>query len=78
MATYGHLFIREEQRKNNQVRVFSGLRPGGADRRLGHGFTKWFSRYRQENGIYRPGLDFHSFRHSATTFMHRAGSEILL
>jgi integrase len=73
LVRIGFLGHVEEQRKNNQVRVFSGLKPGGADRRLGHGFTKWFSRYRQETGIYRPGLDFHSFRHSATTFMHRAG-----
>lgn len=70
MGFLGHV---EEQRKNKQVRVFSELKPGGADGRLGHGFTKWFSRYRQETGIYRPGLDFHSFRHSATTFMHCAG-----
>ena len=73
LVRIGFLGHVEEQRKNNQVRVFSELKPGGADRRLGHGFTKWFSRYRQETGIYRPGLDFHSFRHSATTFMHRAG-----
>ena len=26
-----------------------------------------------DTGIYRSGLDFHSFRHTATTLMHRAG-----
>src|ERR1700730_7720811 len=47
LVRIGFLGHVEEQRKNNQVRVFSELKPGGADRRLGHGFTKWFSRYRQ-------------------------------
>jgi len=70
----GHV---EGQRKNNQLRVFSELKPS-TDGRLGHGFTKWFSRYRQQNGIYRPGLDFHSFRHSATTFMHRARGDSII
>lgn len=69
----GFLDHVEEQRRNKQARVFPEFKPGGADGRLGHGFTKWFSRYRKETGIYRPGLDFHSFRHSATTLMHRAG-----
>lgn len=54
-------------------RLFPDLEPGGADGRLGHAFTKWFTRYRRDVGLYRPGLDFHSFRHSATTFMHQAG-----
>lgn len=62
-----------KQENRNHARIFPDLNPGGADKRLGHGFTKWFSRYRQETGLYKPGLDFHSFRHSATTFMHRAG-----
>src|SRR4051812_17253275 len=59
----------EEQRRRGERLVFSNLVPGGADERLGHNFTKWFTRYRQEVGLYRPGLDFHSFRHRATTFM---------
>ena len=54
-------------------RLFPDLEPGGADGRLGHAFTKWFTRYRRDVGLYRQGLDFHSFRHSATTFMHQAG-----
>ena len=37
--------------------------------RLGHNFTKWFTRYRRDVGLYASGLDFHSLRHSATTFM---------
>lgn len=63
------------QRSAGIKRVFPELQAGGADGRLGHGFSKWFSRYRQELGLFRPGLDFHSFRHTATTLMHQAGIE---
>ena len=55
--------------------IFPGLKPGGADHRRGHGFAKWFTRYRKDVGLYRSGLDFHSFRHTATTLMHIAGIE---
>jgi integrase len=54
------------------MRLFPQLRGGGADGRLGHAYTKWFTRYRQDVGLYREGLDFHSFRHTATTLMHEA------
>lgn len=63
----------DRQRRIKQSRVFPGLEPGGADGRLGHAFTKWFTRYRRDVGVYRIGLDFHSFRHTATTLMHQAG-----
>ncbi len=63
----------KEQQKAGEVRLFPGLTPGGADQRLGHAFSKWFARYRQDVGLYRKGLDFHSFRHTATTLMQRAG-----
>ena len=65
----------EQQRTAKQERLFPDLEPGGADGRLGHGFTKWFTRYRQQIGLYEAGLDFHSFRHTATTLMHQAGVE---
>jgi integrase len=35
----------------------------------------WFKDYREQMHIYRKELDFHSFRHSATTFMHWAAVE---
>ncbi|WP_051092907.1 site-specific integrase [Methylobacterium sp. 77] len=69
----GFLAHVDTQRRSRQPRIFPGLEPGGADDRLGHAFTKWFTRYRRDVGIYRPGLDFHSFRHTATTLMHQAG-----
>lgn len=71
----GFLNYVDELRGQGQTRVFPRLKPGGADGRFGHNFTKWFTRYRQDLGLYEPGLDFHSFRHSATTFLHQGGVE---
>lgn len=68
----GFLAHVDKHRRIRQQRVFPGLEPGGADARLGHAFTKWFTRYRRDVGVYRIGLDFHSFRHTATTLMHQA------
>ena len=69
----GLLAYADEQRRANKSLLFAELQPGGADDRLGHNYSKWFSRYRQDVGLFVPGRDFHSFRHSATTFMKRAG-----
>ncbi|OWQ97478.1 integrase [Sphingopyxis bauzanensis] len=68
----GFLTYADEQRKVGKDLLFANLQPGGADDRLGHNYSKWFSRYRRETGLFVPGRDFHSFRHSATTFMSRA------
>lgn len=56
--------------------LFPNLKAGGADERLGHAFSKWFTRYRRDVGVYRKGLDFHSLRHTTTTMMQRAGVPI--
>lgn len=69
----GLLAYAEEQRNGGKELLFPNLQPGGADDRLGHNYSKWFSRYRRETGLFVTGRDFHSFRHSATTFMSRAG-----
>lgn len=69
----GFLRYVEGQRAVDQELVFSQLKRGGADQRLGHNFSKWFTRYRREVGLYRPDMNFHSFRHSATTFMQWSG-----
>lgn len=52
--------------------LFPQLKPGGADNKFGHAFSKWFTRYRQQISVYRKNLDFHSLRHTATTCMHQA------
>jgi integrase len=49
------------------ARVFPLLRPGGPDNKLGYYFTKWFTRYRRDVGVYQKRLDYHSFRHGVTT-----------
>lgn len=69
----GLLGYVDRQRDAGQARIFPNLHPGGADGRLGHGFTKWFTRYRRDVEVYEQGRDFHSFRHSATTFLHQGG-----
>jgi site-specific recombinase XerD len=56
-----------EAAREPQERVFPQLDPGGADQKLGHSFSKWFSRYRRDVGIYQPGLDYHSFRGAVAT-----------
>jgi len=48
-------------------RLFPKLRRGGADDKLGFTFTKWWTRYRRDVGLYEKGLDYHSFRGGVTT-----------
>lgn len=69
----GFLSYVQEQRAAQKTLLFHQLTPGGADQRMGHNFSKWFTRYRRDTNLYKPNLDFHSFRHSATTFLGRAG-----
>jgi integrase len=75
----GLLIYAEEIGKAGHKRLFPKMERGGADQRFGHNYAKWFTRYRRDVGLYEPGLDFHSFRHSATTFMAQAGvtSEVI-
>jgi hypothetical protein len=47
--------------------VFPQLSPGGSDSKRGFYFTKWWSRYRQQIGVFEKGYDYHSFRHGMTT-----------
>lgn len=69
----GLLNYADALRTESAQLLFPNLQPGGADDRLGHNYSKWFTRYRRDTDLYAEGLDFHSFRHSATTFMKRAG-----
>ncbi|TXM64826.1 site-specific integrase [Methylobacterium sp. WL12] len=73
LVRLGLLLRVEEQRRAQNARLFPDLKPGGADNRLGHAFTKRFTYYRGQVKLRRPGLDFHSFRHTATTLLHQAG-----
>ena len=52
---------------NPDDRVFPQLQPGGSDQKFGHSFTKWWSRYRREVGVYKQGMDYHAFRAGVAT-----------
>ena len=54
-------------------RLFPLLEPGGPDQKLGYYFTKWWSRYRKDVGVYEKGLDYHSFRASVATKLAEGG-----
>jgi integrase len=73
LLTMGLIAYADDIRAAGTERLFPELSSGGADDRLGHNFSKNFTYYRRQIGLYEPGLDFHSFRHSATTFMAHAG-----
>jgi integrase len=47
--------------------LFPGLREEGRDRKLSYRYSKEFTSYRKRIGLYRRGMDFHSFRHTVTT-----------
>ena len=53
-------------------RLFPQLKPGGPDEKLGFFFTKWWSRYRRDIGVYETGLDYHSFRAGVATKLAEA------
>ncbi|HEY7552929.1 MAG TPA: site-specific integrase [Hyphomicrobiaceae bacterium] len=69
----GLLKYVERVAPNASDQVFPNLRPGGADNKLGFTFTKWWTRYRQDIGVYEKGLDYHSFRHGVATKLAAAG-----
>ena len=73
LITLGLLDHADEVRSRGADRLFPTMSRGGADSRLGHNYSKWFTRYRRDIGLYEGGLDFHSFRHSATTFLAHGG-----
>lgn len=73
LIEFGFLEYVRAQRDAGHNRVFHQLEGGGADDRLGHNFSKWFTRYRRAIGLYERLLDFHSLKHSATTFMQWSG-----
>ncbi len=55
-----------------KARIFPQLRPGGPDKKLGYFFTKWWTQYRKDIGVYKKTLDYHSFRGGVTTKLSAA------
>lgn len=53
--------------------VFPDLEPSGPAKKYGHNFSKAFGAYCAATGLKRPGLVFHSFRHTVTTRLIGAG-----
>lgn len=76
LIALGFIDYAAEQKEACADVLFPNLKPGGLDDRMGHAFSKWFARYRRDLGLYRKGLDFHSFRHTTTTMLQRAGVAI--
>lgn len=72
LVRLGLLRYANELRQAREELLFPALRPGGADDRLGHNYSKWFTRYRRDTDQFMPGRDFHSFRHSFTTLLGNA------
>lgn len=69
----GFLDYVESAAPNGSDRVFPLLRPGGPDKKLGYYFTKWWTQYRKDIGLYEKGLDYHSLRASVATKLAEAG-----
>jgi site-specific recombinase XerD len=68
----GFLEYVEKLAPNPTDRLFPALQPGGPDQKLGYSFTKWWSRYRKDIGVYQKGLDYHSFRAGVATKLAEA------
>ena len=60
-----------ELHAKGQSRLFPSL-DRAAGGKYGTNFTKWFGHYRKAIGVYEAKLDFHSFRHTATTLLRWA------
>ena len=52
--------------------LFRLMQRGGRDKKLSHHYTEHFTQYRRKIGLYRPLMDFHAFRTTATTTMLRS------
>jgi len=68
----GFLEYAEAMAPEPESNLFPELKPGGPDAKLGYYFTKWWSQYRRDVGVYQKGLDYHSFRHGVTTKLFAA------
>ncbi|WP_018185173.1 tyrosine-type recombinase/integrase [Kaistia granuli] len=72
LVTMGFLDYVEQTTKAPTDRIFPQLKPGGPDRKYGYYFSKWWTRYRRDVGLYEKRLDYHSFRHGVTNKLFAA------
>lgn len=68
----GFIDYVESTAPNPDDHVFPLLRPGGPDNKLGYYFSKWWTRYRKDIGVYMKGVDYHSFRATVATKLAEA------
>nr|WP_222533482.1 site-specific integrase [Azospirillum sp. 412522] len=74
LIALGFMTLVAERRRTNSKRLWPDLSGQGPDRRLGAYYTRRFTEYRREIGIYKPGVDFHSFRGTFETLILNAGA----
>lgn len=58
--------------------LFSKLVQGGRDNKYGYEYSQDFTKYRRAIGVYQKLIDFHSFRHNATTKLLDEGERTTL
>lgn len=67
MITLGFLDYVESTAPRPDGPIFPDLEPGGPDKRRGFTFTKRWTEYRRNIGVYDAAQDYHSFRHTVIT-----------
>ncbi|WP_065814230.1 DUF6538 domain-containing protein [Azospirillum lipoferum] len=67
----GLLKYAQARRAEGSPLLFPELKRGGGFSTYGHAYSLWWTEYRRAIGIYKPGLDFHSFRTTVNTHLLR-------
>ena len=75
LQALGVLDLVERRRAERALRLVAGLKPGGPDQKLSHGFSRAFSRHKVKAGVAGRTV-FHSFRHSVSTMLRNEAAEI--
>ncbi|WP_049976257.1 site-specific integrase [Azospirillum sp. B506] len=74
LVALGFMDLVAHRRRVNSKRLWPDLNGQGPDQRLGAYYTRRFTEYRREIGIYKPGVDFHSLRGTFETLVLNAGA----
>lgn len=67
----GFLKHARARRAEGAPLLFPELKRGGGFGMYGHAYSLWWTEYRRAIRIYKPGLDFHSFRTTVNTHLLR-------
>lgn len=60
-----------EMRRRQQRRLFPELTAGGIDGTFSYAFSKWWTEFRRDAGLYVEGKDFHAARGTVVTILKR-------